>query len=134
MTAAVRAIAAGGAGAAPVSGAQGSAAPPASAATEDTAPEPAPAAGGLVIPNPEAEILPVRAIGRRHREIRAYLDEVLASARRKRIVLILDNPLRDPPESSDTASAGTESDVRACVPAHLLPVGDCHRAVVQDYA
>ena len=92
MTAAVRGIAAGGAGAGPVSGAQGAQAPQAPAATEDAAPEPvpaagsAPAAGVIVIPNPEAGILLVRATERRHREIRAYLDDVLASARRQVLI------------------------------------------------
>ena len=87
MTAAVRGIAAG-----PVSGAQGAQAPQAPAATEDAAPEPVPAAGpsqaagGVVIPNPEAGILLVRATERRHREIRAYLDDVLASARRQVLI------------------------------------------------
>ena len=43
-------------------------------------------AGGAVIPNPEAGILLVRATERRHREVRAYLDDVLASARRQVLV------------------------------------------------
>ena len=43
-------------------------------------------AGGVVIPNPEAGILLVRATTRRHREIRAYLDDVLASARRQVLI------------------------------------------------
>ena len=43
-------------------------------------------AGGIVIPNPEAGILLVRATTRRHREIRAYLDDVLASARRQVLI------------------------------------------------
>ena len=47
---------------------------------------PGPEAGGTVIPNPEAGILLVRATERRHREIRAYLDDVLASARRQVLV------------------------------------------------
>ena len=47
---------------------------------------PGPEAGGTVIPNPEAGILLVRATERRHREVRAYLDDVLASARRQVLV------------------------------------------------
>ena len=47
---------------------------------------PEPGAGGLVIPNPEAGILLVRATVRRHREVQAYLDDVLASARRQVLV------------------------------------------------
>ena len=43
-------------------------------------------AGGVVIPNPEAGILLVRATTRRHREISAYLDDVLASARRQVLI------------------------------------------------
>ena len=43
-------------------------------------------AGGVVIPNPEAGILLVRATARQHREIRAYLDDVLASARRQVLI------------------------------------------------
>ena len=42
--------------------------------------------GGVVIPNPEAGILLVRATTRQHREIRAYLDDVLASARRQVLI------------------------------------------------
>ncbi len=45
-----------------------------------------PGAGGVVIPNPEAGILLVRATTRRHREVQAYLDDVLASARRQVLV------------------------------------------------
>ena len=92
MTAAVRGIAAGGTGAGPGSGAQGAQAPQVPAATEDAGPEPGPATGpgrgvgGIVIPNPEAGILLVRATERRHREIRAYLDDVLASARRQVLI------------------------------------------------
>ena len=47
---------------------------------------PGPGAGGAVIPNPEAGILLVRTTERRHREVRAYLDDVLASARRQVLV------------------------------------------------
>lgn len=47
---------------------------------------PEPGAGGVVIPNPEAGILLVRATTRRHREVRTYLDDVLASARRQVLV------------------------------------------------
>ena len=43
-------------------------------------------AGGVVIPNPEAGILLVRATTRQHREIRAYLDDVLASVRRQVLI------------------------------------------------
>ena len=43
-------------------------------------------AGSVVIPNPEAGILLVRATARQHREIRAYLDDVLASARRQVLI------------------------------------------------
>ena len=43
-------------------------------------------AGAAVIPNPETGILLVRATIRRHREIQAYLDDVLASARRQVLV------------------------------------------------
>ena len=42
--------------------------------------------GGAVIPNPEAGILLVRTTARRHREVQAYLDDVLASARRQVLV------------------------------------------------
>ena len=47
---------------------------------------PEPGAAGAVIPNPEAGILLVRATTRRHREVQAYLDDVLASARRQVLV------------------------------------------------
>ena len=40
----------------------------------------------VVIPNPEAGILLVRATARRHRDVRAYLDDVLASARRQVLI------------------------------------------------
>ena len=90
MTAAVRGIVGSGASAGPVSGAQGAEAPQVPAAMEDAGPVPATdpgrAAGGIVIPNPEAGILLVRATERRHREIRAYLDDVLASARRQVLI------------------------------------------------
>ena len=39
-----------------------------------------------MIPNPESGLLLVRAPERRHREIQAYLDEVLASARRQVLI------------------------------------------------
>ncbi len=54
------------------------------AAEPGVAPEPG--AGSAVIPNPEAGILLVRATARRHREVRAYLDDVIASARRQVLV------------------------------------------------
>ena len=47
---------------------------------------PEPGAGGAVIANPEAGVLLVRASVRRHREVQAYLDDVLASARRQVLV------------------------------------------------
>ena len=76
ITAAVRGIVLGGneraSGAAPPGGAEGS--------------EPAQGAGAAVIPNPETGILLVRATTRRHREIRAYLDDVLAAARRQVLI------------------------------------------------
>ena len=43
-------------------------------------------AGSVVIPSPETGILLVRATTRQHREIRAYLDDVLASARRQVLI------------------------------------------------
>ena len=43
-------------------------------------------AGSVVIPNPETGILLVRATTRQHREIRTYLDDVLASARRQVLI------------------------------------------------
>ena len=45
-----------------------------------------PGGGEVVIPSPEAGILLVRASARRHREVRAYLDDVLASARRQVLI------------------------------------------------
>ena len=42
--------------------------------------------GTLVIPNPETGILLVRATARRHREVQAYLDQALASARRQVLI------------------------------------------------
>ena len=48
--------------------------------------EPKQSVEGVVIPNPETGILLVRATTRRHREIQAYLDEVLASARRQVLI------------------------------------------------
>ena len=47
---------------------------------------PGPGVGDAVIPNPEAGILLVRATERGHREVRIYLDDVLASARRQVLV------------------------------------------------
>ena len=46
-----------------------------------------PGGGEVVIPSPEAGILLVRATARRHREVRAYLDDVLASARRQVLIV-----------------------------------------------
>ena len=43
-------------------------------------------AGRAVIPNPEAGLLLVRATSRRHHEVRAYLDDMLASARRQVLI------------------------------------------------
>ena len=82
VTAAVRGIAAGGTG--PGAGAKGAEASQAPAASQE--PGPGQGAGGIVIPNPEAGILLVRATTRRHREIGAYLDDVLASARRQVLI------------------------------------------------
>ena len=48
--------------------------------------EPEPGVAGTVIPNPEAGILLVHAPTRRHREVRAYLDDVLASVRRQVLI------------------------------------------------
>ena len=47
---------------------------------------PGPGAGGAVIPNPEAGILLVRTTARRHREVQAFLDDALASARRQVLI------------------------------------------------
>ena len=47
---------------------------------------PSPGAGGAVIPNPEAGILLVRTTARRHREVQAFLDDALASARRQVLI------------------------------------------------
>ena len=79
MTAAVRGIALGGDSPRPET--EGAADPedPDSASPEH-------GGGEVVIPNPEAGILLVRATTRRHREIRAYLDDVLASARRQVLI------------------------------------------------
>ena len=84
MTAAVRAIVLGGddadTGGAGAGGAEtGDAGSPASAA-------PGRDAGGAVVPSPEAGILLVRATVRRHREVRAFLDDLLASARRQVLI------------------------------------------------
>ncbi len=48
--------------------------------------EQAQSAERVVLPNPETGLLLVRATARRHREIQAYLDEVLASARRQVLI------------------------------------------------
>ena len=79
MTAAVRGIALGGDG--PRRG-------PASPEDPESPGGSAPghSAEGVVIPNPEAGILLVRATTRRHREIQAYLDDVMASARRQVLI------------------------------------------------
>ena len=42
--------------------------------------------------------------------------------------------LRHPQEPRDTALDGREPEVRACVPAHLPPVGERHRAAVEGHA
>ena len=77
MTAAVRGIALGDEG--PRPGTEG--------ADDPEDPDDAGHGGGeVVIPSPEAGILLVRATARRHREVRAYLDEVLASARRQVLI------------------------------------------------
>ena len=79
VTAAVRGIALGGDGSRP--GTEG--------ADDPADPDRADAGAGggeVVIPNPEAGILLVRATTRRHREVRAYLDDVLASARRQVLI------------------------------------------------
>ena len=79
MTAAVRGIALGGDGLRPG---------PASSEDPESPGGSAPghSAEGFVIPNPEAGILLVRATTRRHRDIQAYLDDVLASARRQVLI------------------------------------------------
>ena len=79
MTAAVRGIALGGDGPRPETGGAADPEDPAGA-------NPAHGGGEVVIPNPEAGILLVRATTRRHREIQAYLDDVLASARRQVLI------------------------------------------------
>ena len=79
MTAAVRGIALGGDGPRP-----GPASPEDPESPGGSAP--GHSAEGVVIPNPEAGILLVRATTRRHREIQAYLDEVMASARRQVLI------------------------------------------------
>lgn len=79
MTAAVRGIALGGDGPRP---GPASAEDPGSPGGSG----PGHSAEGVVIPNPEAGILLVRATTRRHREIQAYLDDVLASARRQVLI------------------------------------------------
>ena len=87
LTTAVRGIVLGGddrdPGVEPADGAGGAA----GSAEEDAGGStPAQDAGEVVIPNPETGLLLVRATTRRHREIRAYLDEVLASARRQVLI------------------------------------------------
>ena len=79
ITVAVRAIVRGGTGA----GAGGAGA---DALRDPEGVASGPEEGGVVIPNPEAGILLVRATERRHREVRAYLDDVLASARRQVLI------------------------------------------------
>ena len=79
MTVAVRGIALGGGGSRPgTESAEGSEVPDGSS--------PGHSGEGVVIPNPEAGILLVRTTTRRHREIQAYLDDVLASARRQVLI------------------------------------------------
>ena len=56
------------------------------ASVEPAGPAHGPDVEGVVIPNPETGILLVRAPERRHREIRAFLDDVLASARRQVLI------------------------------------------------
>ena len=55
-------------------------------AADRTIPDAASANETLVLPNPEAGILLVRATARRHREVRAYLDQALESARRQVLI------------------------------------------------
>ena len=99
ITTAVRAIVRSAGPGAPVSGAGGGDRPPGAEGAGDTGGAEAagltpPAAGGgrgsgagsVVIPNPETGILLVRATTRQHREVRAYLDDVLASARRQVLI------------------------------------------------
>ena len=84
ITATVRAMVVGGDGA----GASGTGAGPGVGPDpgQATGAEARPGTGGAVIANPEAGILLVRTTERRHREVRAYLDDVLASARRQVLV------------------------------------------------
>ena len=83
ITAAVRGIVLGANGRGPGTGSPGGAGDPEG---EAEGRGPAQGAGEVVIPNPETGILLVRATTRRHREIRAYLDDVLASARRQVLI------------------------------------------------
>ena len=91
ITEAVRAIVRSAGPRAPVSG-SGDRAPDAEGATGAGLPPSAVSggqgldAGSVVIPSPETGILLVRATTRQHREIRAYLDDVLASARRQVLI------------------------------------------------
>ena len=85
ITAAVRGIVLGAGGRGPDAGRPGSAAG-AGGPEGAEGPERAQGAEGVVIPNPETGILLVRATTRRHREIQAYLDDVLASARRQVLI------------------------------------------------
>ena len=78
-TAAVRAIVLGGNDASAGAAGIGEADSPASAG-------PGQGAEGMVIPSPETGILLVRTTARRHREVQAFLDEVLASARRQVLI------------------------------------------------
>ena len=84
VTTAVRGIVSGGIG--PASGGQSADTPDAPEASEGPGSGPGTGAGAVVIPNPEAGILLVRATTRQHRDIRAYLDVVLASARRQVLI------------------------------------------------
>ena len=83
ITAAVRGIVLGGNGRGPGTGSPDGAGDPEGEAEGWGS---AQGAGEVVIPNPETGILLVRATTRRHREIRAYLDDVLASARRQVLI------------------------------------------------
>ena len=82
ITAAVRGIVAGGGDGRP----GGEAAPDPEYPEEPADLEVEGGARSIVIPNPESGLLLVRAPERRHREIQAYLDEVLASARRQVLI------------------------------------------------
>ena len=79
ITAAVRAIVRG-------EGDEGTGGEDAEGLTQPNGVDTGSAIAAAVIPNPEAGILLVRATSRRHREVRAYLDDVLASARRQVLI------------------------------------------------